>query len=29
MAVLNLILEGIPKAKGIKELAPVITQRLF
>lgn len=26
MAVLNLILEGIPEAKGIKELAPVITK---
>jgi hypothetical protein len=26
MAVLNLILQGIPEAKGIKELAPVITK---
>ena len=26
MAVLNLILEGVPAAKGIKELAPVITK---
>ncbi|MEO0825173.1 MAG: phage resistance protein, partial [Cyanobacteria bacterium J06642_9] len=26
MAILNLILEGIPKAKGIQELAPVITK---